>query len=144
MAPSPANMELKKLLTASFDKNVGTADRAFRLISGGALILSHLVVSVPTWAGVTLVVAGLMSTCSMRISSRPTSSAPPTLTGTATAEASGARSGTDAVVSKAEPRKEARQPPPLPAQPSVDDSASAAVRATPGSSDGFSTNRPST
>lgn len=55
-------MDLKRLLTLSFDKNVGPADRVLRLGSGAALAVAGYALHAPTWARVALVVFGLMWT----------------------------------------------------------------------------------
>lgn len=57
-------MDLKKLLTLTFDKNVGAADRVFRLLSGLALLAAGLILgwisAVPGWAAAAISVAGIM------------------------------------------------------------------------------------
>ena len=55
-------MDIGKLVTLTFEKNVGASDRVFRLLSGTALALSPLAVAVPTWAAVLLTTLGLMWT----------------------------------------------------------------------------------
>jgi hypothetical protein len=55
-------MELRKLVTLSFDNNVGTADRIFRLASGGAVMGAGWYFGLPVWASVGLSVLGVMWT----------------------------------------------------------------------------------
>lgn len=55
-------MEIKKLLTLTFDKNVGTPDRIFRLLSGAALAGTGWWFGLPVWASATLSVLGVMWT----------------------------------------------------------------------------------
>lgn len=80
-------MELKKLVTISFDKNVGTADRVLRGAAGIALTGAGWYVGIPTWAAAGMSVLGVMtlatavlSKCSiyylMGYSSCPISGAP--------------------------------------------------------------------
>lgn len=65
-------MTLKNLLTLSFDKNVGSADRVFRLLSGAGLASVGWYLALPTWATVSMsvfgamwVATGLLSKCSI-------------------------------------------------------------------------------
>ena len=53
-------MDVKKLVTLSFDRNVGPADRAFRLISGGLLAGAGWALGLPLAAAIPLSVLGLM------------------------------------------------------------------------------------
>lgn len=53
-------MELGKLMTLGFEKNVGTPDRIFRLASGAALAGSGWYFGLPVWASASLSVLGLM------------------------------------------------------------------------------------
>lgn len=53
-------MEIKKLFTLTFDKNVGTVDRVFRLASGAALGGTGWWFGLPTWASIVLSVFGAM------------------------------------------------------------------------------------
>jgi hypothetical protein len=55
-------MEIGKLVTLAFSKNVGTVDRVFRLLSGVSLTVAPWCVDVPTWARATMTVLGLMWT----------------------------------------------------------------------------------
>jgi Protein of unknown function (DUF2892) len=55
-------MELTKLVTLAFDKNVGTADRVFRLLSGGGLAAAAWYLPVPLWASIVITVFGVMWT----------------------------------------------------------------------------------
>lgn len=55
-------MDLVKLVTLGFDKNVGAADRVFRLVSGGALSAAGWYLDLPIWASVPMTVLGLMWT----------------------------------------------------------------------------------
>jgi hypothetical protein len=64
-------MELKKLVTLTFDKNVGPLDRIFRLFSGAAIGGAGWYLALPRWASVALSVfggmwfaAGVLSRCS--------------------------------------------------------------------------------
>lgn len=54
-------MELKRLVTLSFDKNVGTGDRILRLVGGAALTGGGWYLGVPTWASGIMIVLGLMA-----------------------------------------------------------------------------------
>jgi Protein of unknown function (DUF2892) len=65
-------MQLSKLITYTFDKNVGTADRAFRVLSGLGLVAAGALLSVPApWhivmmaAGGAWAFTGLVSRCSI-------------------------------------------------------------------------------
>ena len=53
-------MELKRLVTLTFDKNVGTGDRIFRLASGLALAIGPWLVALPLAASLPLSVLGAM------------------------------------------------------------------------------------
>ncbi len=53
-------MEPRKLVTLAFDKNVGPADRVFRLLSGAGLMGAAWYLALPTWAAVGMSVLGLM------------------------------------------------------------------------------------
>jgi amino acid transporter len=53
-------MELKRLVTLSFDRNVGTADRIFRLVSGAGLAAAGWFFTLPTLASAGLSVLGIM------------------------------------------------------------------------------------
>lgn len=53
-------MEPKKLLTLTFDENVGTPDRVFRLLSGAGLVGAGWYLSVPLWGAIIMTVFGLM------------------------------------------------------------------------------------
>ena len=55
-------MDVAKLVTLTFDKNVGPRDRVFRLLSGGALIVSGWALSAPFAVSVALSVLGAMWT----------------------------------------------------------------------------------
>ena len=65
-------MELKRLVTLTFDKNVGTGDRIFRLASGLALAIGPWLVALPLAAtlplsvlGAMWMLTGLLSKCSL-------------------------------------------------------------------------------
>ncbi|TAK28627.1 MAG: DUF2892 domain-containing protein [Myxococcaceae bacterium] len=64
-------MDIKKLVTLTFDKNVGTADRAFRLASGLALVGAAwwLRPGAASWAlgvlGLMWTATGVLSRCSI-------------------------------------------------------------------------------
>lgn len=51
-------MELGKLLTLSFERNVGGLDRAFRMASGVGLAGAGAVMALPSWGTVALVLGG--------------------------------------------------------------------------------------
>ncbi|MEL6298444.1 MAG: DUF2892 domain-containing protein [Pseudomonadota bacterium] len=51
-------MRLLRLITYTFDKNVGTADRIFRLLSGLALVAVGVLLSVPTPWNIALMIIG--------------------------------------------------------------------------------------
>ena len=53
-------MDTKKLLTLTFDKNVGTLDRIFRLLSGAALAAAGWYFALPTAAAIPVSVFGTM------------------------------------------------------------------------------------
>lgn len=53
-------MELKKLVTLAFDRNVGPVDRVFRLTSGGALAGAGGYLDLHGWASATMITAGLL------------------------------------------------------------------------------------
>jgi uncharacterized membrane protein HdeD (DUF308 family) len=53
-------VELKKLATLTFDRNVGTPDRIFRLLSGGALMGAGWYLGLPLSASIVMSVFGLM------------------------------------------------------------------------------------
>jgi hypothetical protein len=55
-------MELKKLATLTFDKNVGRRDRVFRLLSGAVLIGAAWYTALPFWSSILLSVLGVMWT----------------------------------------------------------------------------------
>jgi hypothetical protein len=55
-------MDLKKLATLTFAKNVGKWDRIFRLASGAGLVGVALYVGLPTWARAVMLVLGTMWT----------------------------------------------------------------------------------
>jgi hypothetical protein len=54
------NDELKKLVTLTFEKNVGTADRIFRLLSGAGLMGAGWYFALPIWATIPMSGFGLM------------------------------------------------------------------------------------
>ena len=65
-------MELKKLVTLTFDKNVGMVDRGVRLASGAALTGAGWYLGLPLWAsaamsflGVAWTATGVLSKCSI-------------------------------------------------------------------------------
>lgn len=65
-------MELKRLATLTFAKNVGTVDRVFRLTSGAGLVAAVWCLGAPTWAsaamsllGVMWMATGVLSKCSI-------------------------------------------------------------------------------
>jgi hypothetical protein len=53
-------MELRKLVTLTFERNVGTPDRVFRLLSGAGLVAASWTLPLPLWAAVILSVFGAM------------------------------------------------------------------------------------
>jgi hypothetical protein len=53
-------MNVKKLMTLTFDKNVGTRDRAFRLLSGAGLAGAGRYLALPPWAAVLMSVFGVL------------------------------------------------------------------------------------
>lgn len=53
-------MSFKELVTLGFDKNVGPADRVFRLLSGAALTALGWALGAPQWASITMSVLGVM------------------------------------------------------------------------------------
>lgn len=53
-------MELRKLATLTFDKNVGAPDRVFRLLSGAGLMGAGWYLALPAWAAIAMSVFGLM------------------------------------------------------------------------------------
>jgi hypothetical protein len=53
-------LDLKKLVTLTFDKNVGPLDRIFRVLSGGGLIAAGWCVALPLWASTAVSVMGAM------------------------------------------------------------------------------------
>jgi hypothetical protein len=55
-------MKLKELITLSFDRNVGAADRVFRLASGASVTAAGWYFNFPLWAGVCTSIFGLMWT----------------------------------------------------------------------------------
>ncbi len=55
-------MDLTKLVTLGFDKNVGSADRVSRLLSGGALGAAGWYFDLPLWASIPMTVLGVMWT----------------------------------------------------------------------------------
>lgn len=54
-------MELKKLVTVSFDKNVGAVDRIIRAVAGLALAGSGWALGLPTGASIGMSVLGAMT-----------------------------------------------------------------------------------
>lgn len=54
-------MELKKLVTIGFDKNVGTVDRIIRAVAGIALAGAGWAFGLPTGASIGLGVLGVMT-----------------------------------------------------------------------------------
>lgn len=54
-------MELRKLVTITFDKNVGTADRIVRLAAGAALAGAGWYFGLPTGASVGMTILGAMT-----------------------------------------------------------------------------------
>ena len=56
------NVELAKLVTMSFDKNVGSVDRVFRVLSGVALAVAGWGLDLALWLSVTMTALGLMWT----------------------------------------------------------------------------------
>jgi hypothetical protein len=57
-------VEIAKLVTMTFPKNVGTADRIFRVLSGMTLAAAPWALDLPIWARVTLTLLGVMWTAS--------------------------------------------------------------------------------
>jgi len=55
-------MNLKNLVTLTFEKNVGTPDRVFRVLSGGGVIGVGWIVALPLWARIALTAFGVMWT----------------------------------------------------------------------------------
>lgn len=55
-------MDLTKLVTLTFAKNVGTADRIARIASGVGLIGAGLYLQTPTWGSIAMVGGGLLWT----------------------------------------------------------------------------------
>lgn len=55
-------MEFKKLVTLSFDRNVGTRDRKLRLASGASLAAVGWFLGLPVWAVAATTILGLMWT----------------------------------------------------------------------------------
>jgi hypothetical protein len=55
-------MELKKLATLTFDKNVGAVDRIFRLASGAGLVAAGWYLGLPIWVCIAMTVFGVMWT----------------------------------------------------------------------------------
>lgn len=55
-------MNLKRLVTLAFEKNVGTGDRIFRLVSGLSLAVGPWCISLPLAATIPLSVLGAMWT----------------------------------------------------------------------------------
>lgn len=53
-------MKLRKLATLTFEKNVGTTDRIFRLLSGAALAAAGFYLALPTWAAIVATAFGVM------------------------------------------------------------------------------------
>jgi len=53
-------MEVRKLATLSFEKNVGPPDRVFRLLSGAGLMGAGWYLALPVWAPIVMSVVGLM------------------------------------------------------------------------------------
>lgn len=53
-------MDQRKLITLTFDKNVGTPDRIVRLLSGAALAGAGWYLGWPTWAAIATSVLGAM------------------------------------------------------------------------------------
>jgi hypothetical protein len=53
-------MDPRKLVTLTFDKNVGPLDRVFRLFTGAALAASGWLIPIPVWGAVVLSVLGAM------------------------------------------------------------------------------------
>lgn len=53
-------MDVKKLVTLTFGKNVGTPDRIFRLVSGGALAVAGWYLALPLAAAIPMSVLGAM------------------------------------------------------------------------------------
>jgi hypothetical protein len=65
-------MDLKKLVTLTFDRNVGTGDRLFRLVSGSALAGAGWYFALPISAAMTMtgfgllwIATGMLSKCSI-------------------------------------------------------------------------------
>jgi Protein of unknown function (DUF2892) len=57
-------VELAKLVTMNFDRNVGTADRVFRALSGVGLAVGAWCLGLALWLSVTMTVLGSMWTAS--------------------------------------------------------------------------------
>ncbi|MBA4781731.1 MAG: DUF2892 domain-containing protein [Rhizobiales bacterium] len=51
-------MQITKLLTYTFDKNVGSTDRVLRILSGLALVAAGVLMSVPNPWNIVLMAAG--------------------------------------------------------------------------------------
>jgi hypothetical protein len=58
------HMDLAKLVTMNFDKNVGTADRVFRIVSGIGLAAAGWSLGLATWHSIIMTVLGVMWTAS--------------------------------------------------------------------------------
>jgi|GEM_PF-1152487 len=55
-------MDVKRLITLTFEKNVGTLDRGARLFSGAGLIAAAWSFNLPPWAALGLTLFGVMWT----------------------------------------------------------------------------------
>lgn len=53
-------MDARKLVTLTFDKNVGTLDRVHRLVVGAGLAGAGWYLALPGWAAITMSVFGAM------------------------------------------------------------------------------------
>jgi hypothetical protein len=80
-------MNVKKLVTLTFDRNVGALDRVHRLVVGGGLVGAAWYFALPLWAAMAMSVfgamwflTGVLSKCSiyylLGYSTCPASSAP--------------------------------------------------------------------
>lgn len=65
-------MDMTKLLTIGFDRNVGPLDRIVRMLGGGVLGAAGWTMGLPPWASVSLsvlgpltVLTGVLSKCSI-------------------------------------------------------------------------------
>jgi hypothetical protein len=62
------DMKWANLITMNFEKNVGTADRVFRIVSGLVVACAGWGFALPMWQSIALSVLGLMWTASGALS----------------------------------------------------------------------------